>query len=54
MTEEKLTPIIEALETLSKETDVNPKDIVDLLIGFCWDDEDAFYIKKQIYGKNDD
>tara|TARA_R110000868_G_scaffold355532_1_gene617066 strand:+ start:492 stop:641 length:150 start_codon:yes stop_codon:yes gene_type:complete len=45
MTDEQLTRIIEAVETISKETDIGSYKIVDELIGFCWDEEDAFNIK---------
>ena len=33
------TKLIEALETISKETDVPVSEIVELLTGFCWDEE---------------
>ena len=45
MTDEQLNRIIEAVKTLSKETDTYSYEIVDELIGFCWDEEDAFNIK---------
>jgi hypothetical protein len=48
MTEQQQTRIIEAIETLSKETDVEGKEIVDLLIGFCWDEEDAGRIEDRL------
>ena len=54
MTEAQVTRIIEALETLSKETDVEGKEIIDLLTGFCWDEEDGFRIERQILGEDDD
>ena len=41
MTEQQKLKIIQALETLSKETDVEAKEIIDLLTGFCWDEEDG-------------
>ena len=46
MTELQQTRIIEALEILSKETDVEAEEIVNLLIGFCWDVEDAGRIEE--------
>jgi hypothetical protein len=42
---QQLTRIIEVVETISKETDTDSYKIVDGLIGFCWDEEDAFNIK---------
>ena len=45
MTNEQLNRIIEAVKTLSKETDTDSYEIVDELIGFCWDEEDAFNIQ---------
>ena len=48
MTKEQVTRIIEAIETLSKETDVEGKEIIDLLTGFCWDDEYGFHIKERL------
>lgn len=48
MTDEKITRIIEAIETLVKETDVEGKEIIDLLIGFCWDEEDGFRIEERL------
>jgi len=36
------TKLIEALETISKETDVPVKEIIELLTGFCWDEEEAY------------
>lgn len=47
MTEEQVTRIIEAIETLVKETDVEGKEIIDCLTGFCWDDEDRSHIKNR-------
>jgi hypothetical protein len=35
------TKLIEALETISKETDVPVEEIVNLLTGFCWDEEEG-------------
>ena len=46
MTDEQLNRIIEAVKTLSKETDIGSYEIVDELIGFCWDEEDAFHIQE--------
>jgi hypothetical protein len=46
MTDEQLTSIIEAVKTLSKETDTDSYEIVNELIGFCWDEEDAFNIEE--------
>jgi hypothetical protein len=54
MTDEQITRIIEAIEILSKETDVEGKEIIDLLTGFCWDEEDGFRIKRQLLGEDDD
>ena len=48
MTNEQITRIIEAIGTLSKETDVEGKEIIDLLTGFCWDEEDGFHIEEQL------
>jgi hypothetical protein len=48
MTELQQTRIIEALEILSKETDVEAEEIVNLLIGFCWDEEDAGRIEERL------
>lgn len=45
MTDEQLNRIIEAIKTLSKETDTDGYEIVNELIGFCWDEEVAFNIK---------
>lgn len=36
------TKLIEALETISKETDVPVKEIIGLLTGFCWNEEEGF------------
>lgn len=49
MTDNQVTSIIEAIKTLIKETDVEGKEIIDLLTGFCWDEEDGFCIKKQLF-----
>jgi hypothetical protein len=54
MTDEQITRIIEAIEILSKETDVEGKEIIDLLTGFCWDEEDGFRIERQLLGEDDD
>jgi hypothetical protein len=35
------TKLIEALETISKETDVPVEEIIGLLTGFCWDEEEG-------------
>jgi len=35
------TKLIEALETIAEETDVPVKEVIDLLTGFCWDEEEA-------------
>lgn len=51
MTNEQRTRIIQALEPLSKETDVSVSEIVDLLTCFCWDEEDGSFI---LYGENAD
>jgi len=40
------TKLIEALETISKETDVPVKEIIDLLTGFCWDEEEGFELEE--------
>lgn len=48
MNEAQVTRIIEAIETLSKETDVEGKEIIDLLTGFCWDEEDGFHIEERL------
>ena len=45
MTEQKLNRIIEAIKNLSVETDVEADDIAEQLVGFCWDEEDGWYIK---------
>ena len=39
------TKLIEALETISKETDVPVKEIIDLLTGFCWDEEEGYELE---------
>ena len=39
------TKVIEALEIISEETDVPVKEIIDLLTGFCWDEEEAGELK---------
>lgn len=54
MTDEQVTHIIEAIETLTKETNVEGKEIIDLLTGFCWDEEDGFRIERQLLGEDDD
>jgi hypothetical protein len=46
MNDEQVIRIIGAIETLTKETDVGGKEIIDLLTGFCWDEEDGSHIKK--------
>lgn len=46
MNNEQVTRIIEAIETLSNETDIEGKEIIDLLTGFCWDEEDGSRIKR--------
>jgi hypothetical protein len=48
MNNEQVTRIIEAIETLVKETDVEGKEIIDLLTGFCWDEEDAYTIELRL------
>ena len=48
MTEEQVTRIIEAIETLVEETDVEGQEIIDLLTGFCWDEEDAYTIELRL------
>lgn len=48
------TKVIEALETIAKETDVPVKEVIDLLTGFCWDEEDGFRIERQLLGEDDD
>jgi hypothetical protein len=40
------TKVIEALETISEETDVPVKKIIDLLTGFCWDEEEGGELKE--------
>jgi hypothetical protein len=50
MTEEKLNLIIEALTTLSVETDVEADDIAEALVGCCWDEEDGWFIKSTLRG----
>jgi hypothetical protein len=40
------TKLIEALETISKETDVPVKEIIDLLTGVCWDEEEGFELEE--------
>jgi hypothetical protein len=39
------TKLIEALETISEETDVPVKEIIDLLTGFCWDEEEGYKLE---------
>ena len=41
----KNTKLIEALETIAEETDVPVKEIIDLLTGFCWDEEEGYELK---------
>ncbi len=41
----KNTKLIEALETISEETEVPVKEIIGLLTGFCWDEEEAYELK---------
>ena len=41
------TKLIEALETIAEETDVSVKEIIDLLTGFCWDEEEGFGLKQR-------
>lgn len=48
MTEQQETLIIESLETLSEQTEVEAKEIVNLLTGFCWDEEYGFHIKERL------
>ena len=48
MTDNQVTSIIEAIKTLVKETDVEGKEIIDLLTGFCWDEEDAYTIELRL------
>jgi hypothetical protein len=40
------TKLIEALETISEETDVPVKEIIDLLTGVCWDEEEGFELEE--------
>ena len=40
------TKVIEALETIAKETDVPVKEIIELLTGFCWDEEEAYKLEE--------
>lgn len=48
MTDEQVTRIIEAIEILVKETDVEGKEIINRLTGFCWDEEDGFHIEERL------
>ena len=48
MTDEQMTRIIEAVEIISKETDVEGKVIIDLLIEGL---EDASGIKRHLLGE---
>ena len=48
MNNEQVTRIIEAIETLVEETDVEGQEIIDLLTGFCWDEEDGFHIEERL------
>ena len=41
----KNTKLIEALETIAEETDVPVKEIIDLLTGFCWGEEEGYELK---------
>jgi len=41
------TKLIEALETIAEETDVPVKEIIDLLTGFCWDEEEGFGLEQR-------
>jgi hypothetical protein len=50
MTELQQIRIIEALETLAKETDTGVSDIIDQLIGHCFDEEDAGLIESILRG----
>lgn len=40
------TKLIEALETIAEQTDVPVKEIIDLLTGFCWDEEEGFGLEQ--------
>ena len=48
MTKEQVTRIIEAIETLVEETEVEGKQIIDCLTGFCWNEEDGFRIEERL------
>jgi len=39
------TKLIEALETIAEQTDVPVKEIIDLLTGFCWNEEEGYELK---------
>jgi hypothetical protein len=39
--------LIEALEFISKCTDVPVEEIIGLLTGFCWDEEESFALKER-------
>ena len=47
MTDEQVTHIIQAIQILTKETDVEGEEIIELLTGSCWDEEDGYRIKQQ-------
>ena len=53
MTDERLNRIIEALETLAKETDTDVSVIVDQLIGHCFDEEDGWLIESTLWGEKE-
>lgn len=46
MTEYKEARLIEAIETISQATEVDAKEIIYLLTGFCWDGEEGYRMEK--------
>jgi hypothetical protein len=44
----KNTELIGALETVAESTDVPVAEIIDLLTGFCWDEEEAGELKEDV------
>lgn len=51
MTRYEETQLIEAIETISQATEVDAKEIINLLTGFCWDEEEGYRMEKLLSRK---
>lgn len=51
MTRYEETQLIEAIETISQATEVDAKEIINLLTGFCWDEEEGYRIEERLLSR---